>query len=305
MGAGGPGRGRTPVRPRYPSGGHEANTCSACRGPLSHPGATLAWCVSGRPQGSRGPLTRTPVRGHMELWRTRVRQGGPRCGHDGAVARPGDHRPSARPLGLVPDTSPRAPVPTGPWRPLCTPEPEPRCRPARPTPAACGSRRPGASAAVRRRRVVLGTVAAALLAVLALPWSGAGGHSLATPGSALAGDPVTPHAAYVVQPGDTLWSIAERLDPAGDPRPVVAQPRRRSAATPSSRGARCPSLSVSGTGTTVGPVRCSVVSESRGPGRRLRDWPRTASPSGVAASACRAPADSPPTSVWRRLRCGS
>jgi hypothetical protein len=23
---------------------------------------------------------------------------------------------------------------------------------------------------------------------------------------------------YVVQPGDTLWTIAERLDPSGDPR---------------------------------------------------------------------------------------
>jgi hypothetical protein len=24
-----------------------------------------------------------------------------------------------------------------------------------------------------------------------------------------------------VQPGDTLWSIALRLDPSGDPRPIV------------------------------------------------------------------------------------
>lgn len=28
-------------------------------------------------------------------------------------------------------------------------------------------------------------------------------------------------AVYVVEPGDTLWSIAARLDPHGDPRPVV------------------------------------------------------------------------------------
>jgi hypothetical protein len=28
---------------------------------------------------------------------------------------------------------------------------------------------------------------------------------------------------YVVKPGDTLWSIATRLDPSGDPRPLVAQ----------------------------------------------------------------------------------
>jgi LysM repeat protein len=75
---------------------------------------------------------------------------------------------------------------------------------------------------VRRRRALLGTVAAGLLVALALPWSGTGG-SLATPGSALAGESVVAHKTYVVQPGDTLWSIAVRLDPTGDPRPVVAQ----------------------------------------------------------------------------------
>ena len=108
-----------------------------------------------------------------------------------------------------------------PSRPLSIPEHEPRCRPVRPMRPGCPTGRPGASAAVRRRRLVLGAVAAGLLAALALPWSGTGGHPLATPGPALAGDVVAPHARYVVQPGDTLWSIAERLDPTGDPRPVV------------------------------------------------------------------------------------
>ena len=75
---------------------------------------------------------------------------------------------------------------------------------------------------MRRRRVLLGTLAAGLLAALALPWSGSGG-SLATPGPALAGEPVAHHSPYVVRPGDTLWSIAVRLDPSGDPRPVTAQ----------------------------------------------------------------------------------
>jgi nucleoid-associated protein YgaU len=65
-------------------------------------------------------------------------------------------------------------------------------------------------------------VAVGLLAALALPWSGTGG-SLATPGSAQAGETVAHHVSYVVRPGDTLWSIATRLDPTGDPRPVVAE----------------------------------------------------------------------------------
>ena len=71
--------------------------------------------------------------------------------------------------------------------------------------------------------MVLGTLAAAMLAALALPWSGSGGHPLATPGSALAGASLTHHSTYVVSPGDTPWSIARRLDPNGDPRPVATQ----------------------------------------------------------------------------------
>jgi LysM repeat protein len=58
-----------------------------------------------------------------------------------------------------------------------------------------------------------------LLGVLALPLGGAGGHSHA-PGSAPAGA-LRASGVYVVQPGDTLWSIAQRVDPSGDPRPLV------------------------------------------------------------------------------------
>ncbi len=103
-------------------------------------------------------------------------------------------------------------------------EPDRRCHQARPTRARCitDGRTTRPSLAVRRRRFVLGTVAAGLLAALALPWSGTGG-SLATPGPALAGEKVVAHSSYVVRPGDTLWSIAARLDPTGDPRAVVAQ----------------------------------------------------------------------------------
>lgn len=64
---------------------------------------------------------------------------------------------------------------------------------------------------------------AAILVALALPWGGAGGHTLATPGPVLAGAAVSHHGVYIVQPGDTLWSIALRLDPGADPRVVVAE----------------------------------------------------------------------------------
>jgi hypothetical protein len=60
-----------------------------------------------------------------------------------------------------------------------------------------------------------------MLAALALPWSGTGGHPLATPGPALAGARLTHHSPYVVGAGDTLWSIARRVDPTGDARPTV------------------------------------------------------------------------------------
>jgi hypothetical protein len=38
---------------------------------------------------------------------------------------------------------------------------------------------------------------------------------------ALAGPGEEPSVIYVVQPGDTLWQIARRADPGGDPRPLV------------------------------------------------------------------------------------
>jgi hypothetical protein len=132
------------------------------------------------------------------------------------------------PLRVVPPRPARPGV--GPCRPLPnteTPQTEtdPRCRPARPTRVGCRteSRPTRRGAAVRRRRVVLGTVAAGILVALALPWSGTGGQTLATPGPALAGGAVVAHGTYVIQPGDTLWSIAIRLDPTGDPRRLVAQ----------------------------------------------------------------------------------
>jgi LysM domain len=72
---------------------------------------------------------------------------------------------------------------------------------------------------VRRRRTLL-AVMGILVVALALPLGGIGGHSHAA-GSAPAG--TSGRLTYTVRPGDTLWSIAERLDPAADPRPLVAR----------------------------------------------------------------------------------
>lgn len=71
----------------------------------------------------------------------------------------------------------------------------------------------------RRRRVLFGCAAAGLCAGLALPLSALGGaapQALRVPGTALTGSTV-----YVVQPGDTLWSLASRFDRGGDPRPLA------------------------------------------------------------------------------------
>ena len=66
----------------------------------------------------------------------------------------------------------------------------------------------------------------ATLAALAGMWAGARVLSAAhaRPLAVLPGSVKAPGGyVYVVRPGDTLWSIATRLDPSGDPRPLVAQ----------------------------------------------------------------------------------
>lgn len=96
--------------------------------------------------------------------------------------------------------------------------------PARPT-ARPATARP---APARRRRVASlrrFLPGAATLAVLAVCWFGAGalagagtgGHLVRLPGSR----PVPGGYAYVVRPGDTLWSLATRLEPGSDPRPLM------------------------------------------------------------------------------------
>jgi hypothetical protein len=83
--------------------------------------------------------------------------------------------------------------------------------------------RPSAATYRRRRAVAAGLVAvvvgSVVWAVAALP----GGGPLPAPGPSrpAAGRAVTGAPHYVVQPGDTLWTIARRLQPQGDVRPLV------------------------------------------------------------------------------------
>jgi Tfp pilus assembly protein FimV len=67
---------------------------------------------------------------------------------------------------------------------------------------------------VRRRRTIA-TLGAAAVAVLMSP--------LAATAMRPAGPVATvPHRTFVVQPGDTLWSIAREVRPAADPRETIA-----------------------------------------------------------------------------------
>lgn len=78
----------------------------------------------------------------------------------------------------------------------------------------------------RRRRVVtlLAVAAIALMAatVIRMALAGSGGGALtATGSSGAAASSLTGSHVYVVQPGDTLWSIVLSLNHQGDPRPEV------------------------------------------------------------------------------------
>jgi len=70
----------------------------------------------------------------------------------------------------------------------------------------------------RRRAAAAGIVVAALVVVQGLLSLAGGGPAPERPQAPIASDRF---ATYVVQPGDTFWSIARAIDPEHDPRPLV------------------------------------------------------------------------------------
>jgi|GEM_PF-165963 len=70
------------------------------------------------------------------------------------------------------------------------------------------------------RRAFVAALVVGLVLVMAQAGAALGGSSLATPGrSTTSSASVVRHT--VVRPGDSLWSVASRLAPGSDPRPVV------------------------------------------------------------------------------------
>lgn len=117
---------------------------------------------------------------------------------------------------MVAITAPRtAPAP----RPRTAPIPRPRHLRSVPTGPAAHPVRPGPEVYRRRRLVAAALVAGVLLAGL---WSlGLLDRGPLTAAEQPARLQLIERTTYVVQPGDTLWSIARRAQPTGDIRPLV------------------------------------------------------------------------------------
>jgi len=96
------------------------------------------------------------------------------------------------------------------------------------------------SAAVRRWRAVLVLSAIAVCGTLLGAGSLAGAGQATEPPAPVvtAASPPSPARVHIVQPGDTLWSVARDLQPDGDVRPLVARLRALSGGGPLVPGQR-------------------------------------------------------------------
>jgi hypothetical protein len=86
---------------------------------------------------------------------------------------------------------------------------------------AAGSGRVASPATYWRRRVAVAVIAVALVLVMARAGAALGGSTPAAPERHPAHSSQPSAATIVVEPGDSLWTVAERLAPGSDPRPVV------------------------------------------------------------------------------------
>jgi hypothetical protein len=107
-------------------------------------------------------------------------------------------------------------------RATARPRPTTRSRRA----VAGGSARVVSPATYWKRRLVVVLLAVALVLVMARAGAALGGSTPAAPerhpAQSSAQSSAQSHAAStVVRPGDSLWTVAERLVPGDDPRPVV------------------------------------------------------------------------------------
>jgi hypothetical protein len=97
---------------------------------------------------------------------------------------------------------------------------QPTMPPFRPAVAAGGSGVVVSRATYWRRRLVVAVMVVALVLVMAQAGAALGGSTLASPERRPAAADTSARST-VVRPGDSLWSVASRLAPGADPRPVV------------------------------------------------------------------------------------
>lgn len=72
-----------------------------------------------------------------------------------------------------------------------------------------------------RRRIAVVVIAVALVLVMARAGAALGGSTPVAPERHPAHSSATAAESTVVRPGDSLWTVAERLAPGDDPRPIV------------------------------------------------------------------------------------